>query len=248
MSLKPLFPLNEESYLNASLDYKMDKKTAFRFPDVENDRLISAVSKMNHKAALGLLTALCEWVFWRLKKHCDIQMCIDVLEANWAGSVSKLYMKPWKYACKYEISIVQSPIWIAIQSLRITKIKFIRGDKFIFSEFPTMVALVNHICPDKKQFESWLSDCIKRAVQYFPAGYNYFEALEEDDDEMYDSTNEPVIPREFFFDSTFKYEKSYVNNLLQAFLGELNYQDNSFLETPELMLSRGFKGIPYKVE
>jgi len=171
--------LDTPEFLDAPLDYKMNDKIAGGFIDVENEKLIFSVCNMSHKASMGLITALSEWVFWRLKGHKDMSKCFLMTQAHWSGIIDKHYMFRWKYQPDYSIDQIATVLKVTFVSLEITRNKYINGDKYIFSELPAMVKLVRHISPDKELFDNWLNDITERLVKEFPARYDYKEALDE---------------------------------------------------------------------
>lgn len=66
-------------------------------------------------------------------------------------------------------------------------------------------------------------------------------------EEDYDLSNEPPIPREFFFEDEFDYQTANIPELLDNFLQNIGYVTyEGFFYTPEQMLENGFKGIPYR--
>jgi hypothetical protein len=62
----------------------------------------------------------------------------------------------------------------------------------------------------------------------FPCKYR-LDTLDESDESVYDSIAEPVLSREFFFDSKFEYTPAASEEALNNFIGNLDHKSNPFL-------------------
>jgi len=70
--------------------------------------------------------------------------------------------------------------------------------------------------------------------------------LQANSTDKYDSTAEPVIPRNFYWDVDFDYRTADNTSIINGYLSGLDYRNNQFLSSPETMIEEGFKGTPYK--
>lgn len=92
---------------------------------------------------------------------------------------------------------------------------------------------------------------LKKAALLFPSGYDYSEILKDVytyEKRKYNSSDEAVIPRQFFWDEDFDYQAAGNAELINEFLSTLDYKNNEFLNPPKTMLKNGFLGTPYKYE
>jgi hypothetical protein len=112
-------------------------------------------------------------------------------------------------------------------------VRYRKGSYYLQNELVGLVLLVRHISPKKKVFDKWFSSKIIELARLFPCQYND-EILDETDEAIYDSSNEPVICREFFFDPEFKYSPEATTQSLNELIDHLDHKGNSFLHLPEM--------------
>lgn len=242
--------LNNDIFLNASLDYKWEQKTStFYYVDAHNENIGKALWSLNHKATLGVATALCEWIFWRLSKHIDNPVINQALEAQWTGIINKHYFIDWEFDEDYISDSVDGPIWVMLKCIQYPREAYINGYIFINKKVPNLAMLARHISPDQQFFDKWFSNVLKKAAELFPAEYDYAEILtdlKQHEDDSYDSSSEFAIPRAFFWDVDYNFEKEDNGKLINDFLVSLNHENSPFLVSPEDMNEEGFVGTPYK--
>ncbi|XKM12637.1 hypothetical protein RCS94_06320 [Orbaceae bacterium ac157xtp] len=242
--------LNHPEFLDAPLNYKWEDKTStFYYVDAHNENIGKALWSLNHKATFGVATALAEWIFWRLSAHIKPIMINQSLESQWAGIIDKHYLIDWNFDKEYQSNPVQGPIWVMLKCIQYPREAYVNGYIFINKKIPNLAMLARHISPDKKLFDEWLSHILKKSAHYFPAQYSYEEILKDlknHEGDIYNSTREPAIPRAFFWDLDYDFDKADNHKIINEFLSSLNYQDNQFLIKPRQMIEEGFMGTPYK--
>jgi len=113
-------------------------------------------------------------------------------------------------------------------NVRMIDVRYRKGSYFLQHELVGLVLLARHITPKKKKFDNWFNQIITELVHSHPCPYRNDE-LDETDEAVYDSSNEPVICREFFFDSEFKYSAEASENAIHNFIDNLNIKANPFL-------------------
>ncbi|MNN95520.1 hypothetical protein D3C81_2143380 [compost metagenome] len=89
--------------------------------------------------------------------------------------------------------------------------------------------MARHITPKKKNFDNWFAQTIINLTHSHPNPYKN-DVLDETDEAVYDSSNEPVICREFFFDEKFKYSVEASGNAIHNFIDNLDIKANPFLD------------------
>jgi hypothetical protein len=90
--------------------------------------------------------------------------------------------------------------------------------------------LAQHILSKPKPFKDWTQAILDRLAKKFPA-------------KRTDRDGRP-IPREAL-DPDCKVDPKKADELLAAYLKQLDYQSNPFLRSPEEMIQGGFQGVPY---
>ncbi|MEZ0128511.1 hypothetical protein AB9T88_01320 [Flavobacterium sp. LBUM151] len=219
------------------IDFKWTKKKidALLDPLEGNEELEVALTQINHKACIGLTAALLEWVNWRFTGYTKAANDIDRrIEALWSSIANPEYSSPLDFDTDLNIpatNSVNGPIWIALMNVKMVDVRYRKGSYYLQNELVGLVLLVRHISPKKKVFDKWFSSKIIELARLFPCQYND-ENLDETDEAIYDSSNEALISREFFFDPEFKYSAEATQNALHDFIDNLDQKGNSFLHLP----------------
>lgn len=220
--------------IGAPIDFKWNKKKIEQFLDpLElNKDLENALNHINHKATVGLSAALLEWIYCRFtgysKSVNDIQQRIEAL---WCSIANRENSQPLDFDIDLNVPAsgsVNGPIWTALMNIRMVDVKYRKGSYFIQDEIIGLVLLARHITPKKKVFDKWFNNVIVELNYHYPCTYSYTN-LDESDEAIYDSSNEPVICREFFFDPEFEYSVEATENALHNFISNLDYKANPFL-------------------
>ncbi|MCL1918100.1 MAG: hypothetical protein FWG14_07280 [Peptococcaceae bacterium] len=216
-----------------------------------NPRLSDAFKKINHKASIGLAAAIAEFVYWRLDGYRNFHDAQNRIESTWVGAINLAYIKYVKYEIDEEMEPYEEEIdgVVLLMLLMLSKItnSYVHGACYIHFPLVSLALLARDVLPKhKKQFNAWLTDVTRRAAEAYPCRYNY-EDLDGTDNNYYDSSDEPVIPREFFFDPSFPCDDASVKKAANQFLAGLDYKNNPYLYSPEEMIAKGFKGTPYSL-
>ena len=216
-----------------------------------NNRLFSIVSKIGYKSAIGVAVVLTELIHQKTKEiypNIDTYQFIPKIESLWAGAVDPLYLKTFKYTFSYKDEHgIRTPYYANWLTLGDILKNYMEGSLYIHRYLMNISMLARHLISDKKLFDKWFAETIRKTSETFPCPYDYDELDTDDKEARYDCSDDAPIPREFFFDPEFKYSEDAAKPLLNAFLQSLDYNNNPWLCTPEEMLAKGFKGTPYEV-
>ncbi|WP_264536327.1 hypothetical protein [Flavobacterium sp. N1736] len=221
------------------IDFKWNKKkmNALLDPLEGNEELENALARINHKASVGLTAALLEWVNWRFTGYTKVANDIEKrIEALWCSIANPEYSEPLDFDTDLNMPIsssVNGPVWVALMNAKMVDVRYRKGSYFIQSEIVGLVLLVRHISPKRKVFDKWFSTTIMKLSRLYPCQYSD-KNLDETDEAIYDSSNEPVICREFFFDSRFKYSNESAQQTLNDFIDHLSHKSNPFLHINEM--------------
>lgn len=221
------------------IDFKWTKSKMEKFldPFEANQELQIALDQISHKAAVGLTAALVEWVHWRFTGYTKAANDIEKrLEALWCSINDREFSKPLNFDTDLEMpvkSCVNGPIWLALMSAQMVDVRYRKGSYFLQNEIIGLALLARHISPRKKIFDKWFSTTMMEVTRLFPCQYSYAN-LDQSDEAVYDSTNEPVICREFFFDPKFKYSPEASKKALNDFINNLDTNANPFLQKREM--------------
>lgn len=228
----------ESKSIGHPINYKWTKKKINKLLDCleANEELENTLMQINHKASMGLSAALLEWVYWRFTGYSqathDTQKRIEAL---WCSINNREQTNPLLFDTDFEIPAngsVDGALWIALMNVRMIDARYRKGSYFLQNDLTGLVLLARHITPKKKNFDKWFEQTITKLTHSHPNPYKNDE-LDESDEAVYDSSNEPVICREYFFDENFEYSNENAENAIHAFIDNLNLKANVFLNLPK---------------
>jgi hypothetical protein len=228
----------ESKCIGHAIDFKWTKKKINKLLDpVEgNEGLEETLMQINHKGSVGLTAALLEWIYWRFTGY--TQAANDTqkrIEALWCSVNNREQTKPLLFDTDFEIPAtgsVNGALWIALMNVSMIDARYRKGSYFLQNDLVGLVLLARHITPKKKKFDNWFAQTIVNLMHSHSNPYKN-DVLDESDEAVYDSSNEPVICREFFFDETFEYSVEASENAIHAFIDNLDLKANSFINLPK---------------
>ena len=226
----------ESKSIGHSIDFTWTRKKIDKFLDPleQNQELENALTHINHKGSIGLTAALLEWIYWRFTGF--TQTTNDTqkrIEALWCSINNREQTNPLLFDTELEIPAVgpvDGALWIALMNVTMIDVRYRKGSYFLQNELLGLALLARHITPKKKTFDKWLSSTIANLVSLYPCTYSYID-LDESDEAVYNSSNEPVICRDFFFDPEFKYSLEASENAIHNFIDNLDLKANPFLNS-----------------
>lgn len=225
----------ESKSIGHPINFKWNKKKIEQFldPAEGNDEIENALLHINHKASIGLTAALLEWVYWRYtgytKMHNDIQKRIEAL---WCSIENIENTKPLLFDTNFDIPAsgnVDGPLWITLMNVRMADVMYRKGSYFLQSELIGLILLARHITPRKKNFDKWFNRTITALKREYPCEYTR-NSSDVTDEAIYDSSNEPAICRDFFFDPEFECTKEASEKALADFVENIDHKANPFLD------------------
>ncbi|WPO80835.1 hypothetical protein [Flavobacterium sp. KACC 22761] len=227
----------ESKSIGHKIDYKWTKKKIDELLDpLGNEDLEKVLMQINHKGSIGLTAALLEWVYWRFtgftQATSDTQKRIEAL---WCSINNREQTNPLIFDADLETSAngsVNGALWIALMNVRMIDVRYRKGSYYLQNELIGLVLLARHITPKKKKFDDWFNEVISELIHTHPNPYKNTE-LDETDEAVYDSSYEPLISREFFFDANFKYTKKATEDAIHNFIENLDHKANAFLNFPK---------------
>ncbi|RUT69345.1 hypothetical protein D0817_15990 [Flavobacterium cupreum] len=223
--------IQKSKCINHIIDYKWNEKimSGLLDPSEGNDGLDSTLNKIGHKAAIGLTASLLEWIYWRFKEYTTMSDDLyQRIETLWYSVENHEDSKPLLFDPELDIPIsgfINGPMWVALMNVRMIDVLYKKGSSMLQSELVGLVLLVRHITPKKKKFDKWLESTLSKLANQFP---NQNVQIEFSEDAVYDSSAEPVVCREFFFQSTFTYSNEAAKLALNDFILHIDYEINSF--------------------
>ncbi|CAC9974192.1 hypothetical protein [Flavobacterium panici] len=227
--------ISEAKSIGHPINFKWTKKKIDQLLDpIEgNDALECVLMQINHKASVGLTAALLEWVYWRFTGYTQFtQDTQKRIEALWCSINDREQTNPLLFDCDLDIpanGLVNGALWIALMNVRMVDVKYRKGSYLLQSELVGLTLLARHVTPKKKTFDKWFEKTIAELIRLYPCQYSY-DNLDESDEAIYDSSNEPVLCRELFFDTEFKYSVEASENAIHNFIDNLDIKANPFLD------------------
>ncbi|KQB40540.1 hypothetical protein [Flavobacterium aquidurense] len=228
----------ESKSIGHPIDFKWNKKKINQFLDPleRNTELENALLQINHKASMGLTAALLEWVNWRFKGYTKMtEETQKRIEAIWCSIDNVKNTKPLTFDDNFDLPAaghINGVLWIALMNVRMIDVMYRKGSYFIQSELVGLVLLARHITPKKRVFDKWLRTIIIELIHQYPSQY-YNENLDETDEAIYDSSDESVICRNFFFDPEFQYSTEASEKAINELIHNLDTKSNQFLCFPK---------------
>ena len=226
----------------AKITYQWSEKDTDSIFERENPKLEDALNKTHFKGNMAIGVAVAEWVLWRLDGHVDLKDAWNRIEAAWASVIDPLYTKEVGDLNGEGRGVKEGPINSALDELNETYFMYQKSDPNIAENAVILILIARHVCPEKKIFDSWLSETLRRLSNQFPMDLTYYD----ESSDTYDNSYEKPVPREFF-DPQLDFVESDSIKLLNNYLKGLNPADNPYLSKSEEMISRGFKGKPYSL-
>lgn len=224
----------ESKSIGSPINFKWTKKKIDELLDpIEgNEELESILMQINHKGSIGLTAALLEWVYWRFTGYTQVTTDTQKrIEALWCSINNKEQTNPLLFDTDLQTSAagsVNGALWIALMNVRMIDVRYRKGSYFLQNELVGLVLLARHVTPKKKKFDHWFNTIISELIHTHSNPYRNSD-LDENDEAVYDSSNEPVISREFFFDETFSYSTEASETAIHNFIDNLDHKANAFL-------------------
>jgi hypothetical protein len=204
----------------------------------------------------GQSVALCayQWAIARLKAHVDASVDQEFCEGVFAWQVSKLYLRT-DFSSLERKGSPASEALTDLASLTTSTVK----DRWIDFPFPVpthfanIVFLSRHLMPtsQRKDFEKWMERAFDRAEDIASRPKAPLPKIREfnNDKAAYAVASRPylgkAIPPQAFNPDREK-DGTAIEDLLEEFLGGLNWASNRFLRSPDEMTQAGFTGTPYR--
>ncbi|WP_281235235.1 hypothetical protein [Flavobacterium gelatinilyticum] len=226
--------ISESKSIGYPINFKWTKRKIDQLLDPleGNEDLENTLMQINHKGSMGLTAALLEWVYWRFNgytKH--INDTKKRIEALWCSIENREQTNPLLFDTDLDMPAtgsVNGALWIALMDVRLIDVHYRKGSYFLQNELTGLVLLARHIIPKKKKFDQWLSETLTKLILQYPCPYKNHE-LSNTDKKVYDSSHEPAISREFFFDSEFVCTSETSQDALHNFIDNLDLKANPFV-------------------
>ncbi|MBC2262141.1 hypothetical protein HCB45_11150 [Listeria sp. FSL L7-0091] len=166
--------------------------------------------------------------------------------------INKYYLYKWRSIESYEDVIkdnIEPPLWATHDLLSDARFNYIETCPTLYGNVTRLLTLARYISEEDQLFDSWFNEVFLRAQELFPnRQWPINEKISKNNmDMMYDSNQDPFIPREFYFTTGFNYQSANLVEFQNKLLTEANPSINDFFSTPENMINAGFNGVPYKI-
>lgn len=229
----PQIILNSK-HIGHPIDFKWSKKRMQKFSDPleGNEELEILLSYINHKATVGLSAALLEWIHWQfIGQNTNIDDTEKRIEALWCSVKNPELTSPLLFDVNFDIPAsgpVNGPLWVAHMTVRMIDVRYRKGSYLLQNEIKGLVLLARHITPKRRVFDKWFNENLTKLIRFFPCQYGSTD-FDETDEMIYDSSKEPLICRDFFFDPKFKYTIPASEKAINEYIQNLDSKTNPFL-------------------
>ena len=245
MALKaPSYIVGAGTIIGAPIKYRWNNDVALELYAAkdQNIKLYRAIDEANFKAKMSFGAAITEWVIWRLTGYVDLTDAFHRIEAAWASAIDPLYVKTLYFKLSrgiHDTEPAKGPLEIGLALLGEINGRYTSGSIYLAAPVVNQAMLARHVMPQKKVFEDWLSDTIRRLASIFPRGVKYDRKTG-----TYNASHEKPVPRESF-EPQFTYTDVAAEKAVSDFLKGLDFKQNPYLRSPEEMKALGFSGTPY---
>ena len=183
--------------------------------------------------------ATVEWVAWRFVPLSNDVAPFQYLEAAWAGSIDRSYIRyiendieqwrgPVRGPSTPAMALVNDALFCADQS----------GDTAENPAWASNLAIL--VLTDAKPFIDWRDTITSRLQLHYPP-------VPQDPDDLFGAKDPrvPHVPREAFDTAASFDPATQTEILIRRFLASLQPANNPYLRSAEDMRARGFRGTPY---
>jgi hypothetical protein len=187
------------------------------------------LKRLSLRGAFAILVGSAEWVMYRFEELTDYDVQpFEAVDAGWAQVVDPLYAAPWNPFLEWKGPVL-GPINRVVVYM-IDGADYLGKRVEVARSAAEVLNIAAHVIPDRAAYDAWEKFAIERVAALYPASQS-------------DPLGDP-IPREAL-DPDFDFDVSMTESLINQYLGQLDYDQNGFLATPEEMRSWGFQGTPY---
>jgi hypothetical protein len=225
--------IQDSGIVGAPIAYKWKPFLYQALADKSPRNLQKAVDEISCNGTIALAIGIVEILWWRLKGLGNRRETIQYVEALWAWSIDRRYLKkdvPEQERVdrghRVDGVLAGAEVKLFTATTNATVDDPARG-----KSFAGLAAIVRYTMPNPKFFDSWLKQTVERFVPAFPYDPDKPEGM--------------VVPRRFL-DPTVAITKKAVPGLLDEQLQSIDYKDNSFLRSPAELQAAGFEGTPYR--
>lgn len=216
----------------APLDYQWKPDQDIEIVSSYSQNIEKLVSALALRATLSLALGIGEWMTWRLDGLSTYRQCGLYLEAIWARTVDKAYLKNSKGAIPKDTGDPTVGPLLALElAIQGVFVRTTRDGPERGKGVAELVSLVRYTLPGKSEFDNWLRDIIKKLEDSYQISSN--------------GRAGPIVPRAFL-DPAKPVDPAAIPTLLDEQLKQIEWQGNPFLASPDEMRSAGFAGTPYR--
>jgi hypothetical protein len=216
--------------------FKADSATVAKLFDIEVPVVWNWMVEATERAKLGFAAATAEWVAWRLHGTTDVSDLLHFIEALWAAVIDYRYTQEIRHEApedKNAIGIVLFLTWREANAVY----RGCQEGRGNANDCVRLSLLARHVLPKKHQdaLKKWLTVILRERVA----------KLYQIDEDPHNPQGFPV-PREAF-NPNFDFDPNKTNDLLKAFLENVDHTTNPYLRSPEEMKKLHFEGTPYRL-
>jgi len=194
--------------------------------------IADTVLQMSLRANFVLAIAVAEWIMWRLDSATVYPQLALYVDALWARTVDKSYLKVNSLDTPKDASDPRTGPLIEMEDALYTAFrKSTQNHPERGMAAGGLVSLTRYTLPSTEGFDDWLRRTLAR----------FFEHCRLDPE----SRAGGLVPRAFL-DPDVEIQPALIPALLDEQLSQIEWAGNPFLATPDEMRAGGFNGTPYR--
>ena len=230
--LKLLRYIENSGVVSEPISYKWEPMLHMELAEKPPRNVKNAVEDVACNATFTFALGVAEWLWWRLSRLTTRVDARLYIEALWAASVDRRYLKKKRPEQAGDRSDPANGALCGAEvllSVATTDARMNHPDRG--KSFAKLTTVVRYTMPDTKPFDAWLKTTLDRFAKAFP----------------YDAAKPggPIVPR-VFLDPDVPIDMKAISKLLDEQLQAIDYKNNPFLATPDELKAAGFEGTPYR--
>jgi hypothetical protein len=230
--LKPLPYITASGVCGSPIQYSWRPDQDVEITDHYPKDIERQVGDTSLRASLTLGIGIAEWLLWRLDGPSAYNRVHLYIDALWARTVDKLYLKASHLERPKDVGDpVVGPLLALELALYNVLVKTTLDHPERGKSLAEVVSLVRYTLTDPSEFDRWLSSTLARFTKHFRVNPK--------------SRGGVFVPRAFL-DPNVAIDASRVALLLDEQLRSIESAGNPFLTTADEMRAAGFKGTPYR--
>jgi hypothetical protein len=194
-----------------------------------DEAVLARLEQLSLRASLAFSATAAEWIVQRFARLTDVAEPLYALEASWLQQINFLYSWDWSLDETWA-GPIRGPVRAALDQVSLG-VESLRDYSDVASSSAEVDKLAVYLLTDPTAYIRWRDSILDRFQSLYPL-------------DVEDRTGD-VVPRAATDPDTL-FNSADTEDIIRAFMSNIDYENNPFLKDPETMLEDGFEGTPYR--